>query len=96
MAEPLTVTERRGLPLGRVVQTAGVAQIVAPDAVRAAIARHQAGDWGLCVQYDRAANDRAVLDGGRVVSVWTDGPSRFYVITEGDRSSTCVMLATEY
>ena len=59
--------------------------------------RHRAGDWGEVDAADAAANDRAVSEGERVLSAYTlkDG-TRLWVITEADRSSTCILLPDEY
>ncbi len=50
--------------------------------------RHMAGDWGpiLCAEH-RAANDRAVVDGGRIVSAYElDGIEVLLVVTDAERS----------
>jgi hypothetical protein len=59
--------------------------------------RHHGGDWGDLGGHDKALNDAAVSSGeGRVLSAYDCAGERFYVITESDRSSTCVMLACDY
>lgn len=62
----------------------------------ALLVRHQCGDWGELDAEDRAANDRAVIDGTRILSAYVIGNEKIYVITEADRSSTTVLLASEY
>jgi hypothetical protein len=59
--------------------------------------RHLAGNWGDCDDQDAKANDDALANGGRIFSVYhlTDG-IKIWVITEADRSSTCVLLPSEY
>jgi hypothetical protein len=43
------------------------------------------------------ANDRALRDGGRLLSAYrTARGTRLWVITEADRSSTCILLPEEY
>jgi hypothetical protein len=77
--------------LGRVVITQGAKAILPPEEVYTAMQRHARGDWGELDQHDTMANERALRDGDRLVSVYNskDGV-RFYVITEWDRSATNV------
>lgn len=65
------------------------------------IERHAAKDWGDLDAEDKAANDRALLDGSRILSCYLLGDFKFYVITEakdddGIRSHTTILLAHEY
>jgi hypothetical protein len=61
------------------------------------VRRHHSGDWGDLGGHDKALNDAAVLSGrDRIFSAYGAAGERFYVITEHDRSSTCVMLASDY
>jgi hypothetical protein len=59
--------------------------------------RHLVGDWGDCDDQDARANDNALTRGGRIFSVYhlKDG-TKIWIITEADRSSTCVLLPSEY
>lgn len=59
--------------------------------------RHATGDWGNLDDVDKAENDRALVDGGRLVSSFLslDG-TKFWIITEADRSATTVLLPEEY
>ena len=62
------------------------------------IARHMAGDWGDDMdEEDKAANDCAVKNGGRILSAYilSDG-TRIWIITEADRSTTTLLLPEEY
>lgn len=61
------------------------------------IIRHQDGDWGECDADDRLANDEAVDQGERVFSVYRTAKGvKVWVITEANRSSTCILLPEEY
>jgi hypothetical protein len=61
------------------------------------IARHAAGDWGEVDREDWRANDRSLRDGSRLLSSYTlPGGTRIWIITEADRSSTCILLPEEY
>jgi hypothetical protein len=61
------------------------------------IQRHQAGDWGDVCAEDRLANDCALVQGTRVLSVYHSAARvKFWIITEADRSSTTVLLPEDY
>lgn len=88
---------RPPFPLGRTVATrAAVAVLTAADMV-AGMDRHASGDWGEVCQEDANANDRALVDGERLLSAYTssDGVT-FWIITEADRSMTTVLLPEDY
>lgn len=61
------------------------------------VMRHVTGFWGDIDPEDRAANERALKDGGRIFSSFTlsDGQA-IWVITEADRSSTTILLPSDY
>ena len=83
--------------LGMVVGTRGAVAALAEAEVLFALARHRHGDWGDLDDEDRAANDAAVSDGSRILSAYRSASgTRFYVITEWDRSVTTVLLPSEY
>jgi hypothetical protein len=61
------------------------------------LARHAAGDWGEVDATDRKLNDAAVKAGERLLSAYkTKAGERIWIITEADRSSTCILLPDEY
>ena len=86
-------------PLGQVVSTPG-----ALDALQAAgqdawefLRRHTSGDWGELDDADRRENETSLREGSRILSAYrlADG-TKIWVITEADRSSTCILLPEEY
>lgn len=82
---------------GRIVATPGVLDSVSSVAILSAICRHLQGDWGLVCEDDRTANDEALAEGFRLLSVYeTADGTRFWIITEADRSATTVLLPSEY
>lgn len=88
---------RPGFELGRVVATPRALGTLPPEDVRTALARHAAGDWGEVGQADWAENELSLREGFRLLSVYEDrNGARFWVITEADRSSTTVLLPSEY
>jgi hypothetical protein len=61
------------------------------------LARHAQGDWGDLSEGDRQANSQTLQDGSRILSAFqTKTGRRLWVITEADRSSTCLLLPDEY
>jgi hypothetical protein len=85
--------------LGQVVSTPGALDAFGRTGEDpfAFLARHQSGDWGTLDDDDKRTNDLAVTHGERVLSAYAlaDG-TRIWVITEADRSSTCLLLPEEY
>lgn len=58
---------------------------------------HIHGNWGEVCKEDKKLNDWAVENGERVLSAYrTKGNVRIWIITEADRSSTCILLPEEY
>ena len=83
--------------LGVVVATPGALEVLAPEETIALLRRHQSGDWGEVDGHDRRANDHALRNGTRLLSAYTlPGGSKVWIITEADRSSTCILLPSEY
>lgn len=72
---------------------------ITPGAV---IHRHLVGDWGDVTEDDHQANEQALEDGGRLMSVYRLGTGEvLWIITEavcdeGFRVSSCVLLPEEY
>jgi hypothetical protein len=85
--------------LGHIVATPGAVQAL-KDAGQTPwefLARHVQGDWGDLPEEDRRANVQALRDGSRILSAYqTKTGTRLWVITEADRSSTCLLLPDEY
>ncbi|UVW30629.1 hypothetical protein NRS07_19310 (plasmid) [Massilia sp. H6] len=58
--------------------------------------RHQRGDFGTVGAQDAQANKDAIEDGERILSSFNLGSARLWVITEGDRACTTLLLPEEY
>ena len=83
--------------LGRTVITANALHELHPEDVQNALRRHHAGDWGALTPEDWEANQIALAEELRIFSVYQDRDStKFYIITEADRSITTVMLPEDY
>jgi hypothetical protein len=84
-------------PLGNVYMTSGVAALeLDPTEIARLLNRHQCGDWGDLDDEDKQANDRDLKLGERLLSRYDTEAGPFYVITERDRSTTTVLLRSEY
>ena len=85
--------------LGQVLATPGALRALETTGEKPAhyLARHAAGDWGELDEEDRAANDRALRVGERILSAYSlpDG-ERLWIITEAGRSATVLLLPAEY
>ena len=85
--------------LGQIVATPGALEALeqaGQDAFEL-LARHASGDWGQLSEGDRAENEFSVEHGFRILSAYvlTNGV-KVWVISEADRSSTCILLPSEY
>ena len=84
-------------PLGRLVITQSAMIVLDGGSVWLAVGRHSRGEWGDVPAPDHAANERALVDGGRLFSAHqSDGGRVFWIITECDRSVTTVLLPEDY
>lgn len=84
-------------PLGALYVTPGAERGLLPDDILKAITRHARGDWGEVDDADWKENDFSVKNGYRILSAYaTEAGTRFWVITEADRSATTVLLPEEY
>jgi hypothetical protein len=93
------------LSMGQVVATPGALEIFQAAGVRPQdlLARHARGDWGNLSQEDMEANNQALVDGSRILSAYVlpGQDQKVWIITEavgddGQRTSTCVLMADEY
>lgn len=79
-------------PLGQVVITPNALEKLNADDILHALNRHVAGDWGELDDEDRQANDSALLGGDRLLSAYRSDATKFWIITEADRSVSTVLL----
>lgn len=83
--------------LGQLVATPGALEALTHGDILKSLQRHLAGDWGDVDEEDRAANDRALIEGSRLLSSYkSESGVKFWIITEADRSATTVLLPSEY
>lgn len=97
------------LTLGRTVATPSIAGLAQSNEafqqfLQKSMQRHQQGDWGECSPEDTLANNQALKDGTRILSVYKLPPHlreqteipKIWILTEADRSATIVMQPGEY
>lgn len=85
--------------LGQIFLTVGAKEALEESGQNAFdfLSRHQTGDWGDLCEEDKQENDFSVKEGFRILSAYkTNSGERIYVITEADRSSSCLLLPEEY
>ena len=92
-----TPDEAPKFSLGQTVATAAAVAALSQDDILQALHRHHRGDWGEVCDEDRASNEEPLVHGLRLLSVYraADG-TRFWIITEHDRSVTTVLLPSDY
>ncbi len=86
-------------PAGQIVATPGALALLeeAKKTPLEFLSRHLRGDWGDVCQDDKAENKLSLKYGFRLMSSYqiTDA-EKLWIITEGDRSVTTLLLPTEY
>ena len=85
-----------GFELGMIVATPGALLDFGPALIGELLCRHARGDWGDVDAHDRHVNDRGVREGFRIFSAYDTPRGRAWVITESDRSSTCILRPEDY
>ena len=86
-------------PLGKVVMTVGAKEALRDSEENGMeyLIRHQCGDWGEICEDDKKENELSIKEGFRILSAYrTFLGEKIYVITESDRSSTCLLKPEEY
>ena len=94
---PASVTPK--FDLGQVVATPGALAALEQHQISplTLICRHVRGDFGDIDQEDWQTNLAALQYGQRIVSAYTLAPNTvIWAITEGDRSTTTLLMPSEY
>lgn len=101
----MATKERISFSLGPIVATPGALEALTKNNVSGMdyIRRHAHGDWGEISDEDKGANEQALVDGSRLMSVYSlpDG-TKIWIITdavideEGNRQATTLLLPDEY
>ena len=80
-----TTNGKAKFSLGQVLATPGALDALQESGQTPAffLARHQKGDWGEVCEEDKQANDKALVDGSRLLSAYrTLKNVRLWIITE--------------
>ena len=84
-------------PLGRVLITANAKDALDGTDVLSGLEQHAQGKWGDLSEDDRIENERSLNEGFRLLSAYEDrNGTRYWIITEADRSATTVLLPEDY
>ena len=86
--------------LGRVIATPDALDALQENNIRIAelLIKHVGGDWSNLSDEDRLENEQSVKNGWRILSSYplNNTGDKICVITETDRSSTCILLPSDY
>lgn len=89
--------------IGPITTTLGamVVFLIARRSPNTLLARHVAGDWGELDDEDWQANNEATKNGGRILSSYSVGGEKVWIITDvevspGRRYATTILLPSEY
>ena len=86
-------------PLGQVVATSGALAAIEKSGQQTGefLVRRVSGDWGDIPPEEIKENELSLQHGFRFLSAYsTSAGDKLWVITEADRSSTCILLPEEY
>ncbi len=89
--------QARSFTLGSIVITPAALACLTDADVKNALSRHVRSDWGDLESEDKLSNDRALQGGGRLFSAYHSAQgTKFWIITEWDRSYTTILLPDDY
>ena len=100
-------TNTKAVQLGQVVCTMSINELIAHDSsfskfITRSLHRHKQCDWGDLCNEDKASNDLALKDQGRLFSsynipggIMTD-QKKVWIITEWNREVTTILFPSEY
>ncbi len=83
--------------MGRTVITPAAAAEIPPEEVLRALDKHGRGEWGNLDEADLNENEFSLKNGFRLLSAYqTENGTKFWIITEADRSVTTILLPGDY
>ena len=93
-----TQSKQSKFKLGEITATPGAYELFSNTGTSLLyyINMHAEGDWGLMDEWDKQQNDMALTNGSRILSCYEVEGSKFWIITEADRSVPTVLLPEEY
>ena len=84
--------------VGGVVMTPAVQAILPHIDLVPLLQRHVVGDWGDCTVENAAANDTALITGGKLLSIYKTPASpegEIWIMTKANRTVTTFLLPSE-
>jgi len=83
---------------GQMVATIGVLELMRLKGfdLQGLMLRHIESDWGDVTEATRRENERALSEGGRLMSVYDVEGQRVFVVTDADRTLTKAMLSEDF
>ncbi len=91
---------KRKFKLGSIFSTPGAVEALAEASEEAGfyLELHSSGDWGDVSEEDKKENELSLKKGFRIVSAYIlpNTDEKIWIITEADRSSTTILLPSEY
>ncbi len=83
---------------GHIVTTPGALDLLTKFNIDscALLRRHLTGDWGVLSEQDAKENELSLQHSFRIWSSYPVGDDKVWVITEADRSTTTLLLPSEY
>jgi hypothetical protein len=95
----MTTSMQPKFELGQIVATPGALEALSDAGQEPSffLDQHVICNWGTVGEEDWKLNDEALKIGERLLSAYTTLKGvRIWIITEADRSSTCLLLPEEY
>lgn len=84
-------------PFGQLYATPAALESLTHDDIQTALKRHLRGDWGDLDRDDKIENELSLAKGFRLLSAYQGANgTKFWIITEADRSVTTVLLPADY
>lgn len=84
-------------PIGFLTVTRNANESLPLGDIQRGLQRHVSGDWGELCEEDRRENELSLKEGYRLFSAYdASNGTRFWIITEWDRSVTTVLLPEDY
>ena len=94
--EEVSHMKRESFNLGLTVATIGVQSLFTQHEISMFLGKHSRCDWGDLCEDDKAINNQALTEGGQLLSSYKTSKGKVWVITDANRSTTTVLLPSEY
>ena len=91
-------TTNSKFPLGQIVITKNALGVLDNGSVnKTFLTKYINCDWGELCEEDKKLNDEALIHGDRILAAYRDANgTKFWIITEHDRSCTTILMPEDY